>query len=187
MVACHVRPAGRPHGPQPGGPAQPRRRPVTCGNGVRVMRARGAVTCSTVAQWGLASGKVLPVSTGGVPVWRRAGGAEVGLTLAAARHEGAERWRRRRVGDRCQGREGSGEQRGGPAARGGGEGGGCGAALERRGEITARGRESSAGGSRVGATRDCVADRWGQQHNAPDSVFKPNQVYFKRIQICPKF
>jgi hypothetical protein len=32
-----------------------------------------------------------------------------------------------------------------------------------------------------------VADRWGQQHNAPDSVFKPNQVYFKRIQICPKF
>jgi hypothetical protein len=89
---------------------------VTCGNGVRVMRARGAVTRSTAAQWGLASGKVLPVSTGGVPGWRRAGGAEVGLTLAAARHEGAERWRRRRVGGRCQGREGSGEQRGGPAA-----------------------------------------------------------------------
>jgi hypothetical protein len=25
------------------------------------------------------------------------------------------------------------------------------------------------------------ADKWGRQHNAPNSVFKPNQVYFKRI------
>jgi hypothetical protein len=30
------------------------------------------------------------------------------------------------------------------------------------------------------------ADRWGWQHSAPDSVFKLNQIYFKRIQICPK-
>jgi hypothetical protein len=33
----------------------------------------------------------------------------------------------------------------------------------------------------------CGADRWGRQHSAPDSVFKPNQIYFKRIQICSKF
>jgi hypothetical protein len=31
------------------------------------------------------------------------------------------------------------------------------------------------------------ADRWGRQHSAPDSVFKPNQIDFKRFQICPKF
>jgi hypothetical protein len=30
------------------------------------------------------------------------------------------------------------------------------------------------------------ADMWGRQHSAPDSIFKPNQVYFQRIQICPK-
>jgi hypothetical protein len=30
-------------------------------------------------------------------------------------------------------------------------------------------------------------DRWGRQHSEPDSVFKPNQIYFERIQICPKF
>jgi hypothetical protein len=26
----------------------------------------------------------------------------------------------------------------------------------------------------------------GRQHSVPDSVFKPNQIDFKRIQICPK-
>jgi hypothetical protein len=31
------------------------------------------------------------------------------------------------------------------------------------------------------------ADKWGWQHSAPNSVFKPNQVYFKRIQIWLKF
>jgi hypothetical protein len=31
------------------------------------------------------------------------------------------------------------------------------------------------------------ADKWGQQHSAPNSVFKLNQVYFKQIQICPNF
>jgi hypothetical protein len=36
----------------------------------------------------LAGGKVLPMRTGGVPGWHRAGGGEVGLTLAAARREG---------------------------------------------------------------------------------------------------
>jgi hypothetical protein len=40
---------------------------------------------------GLAGGKVLPTSTGGVPGWRGAGGVEAGLTLAAAQREGAER------------------------------------------------------------------------------------------------
>jgi hypothetical protein len=29
------------------------------------------------------------------------------------------------------------------------------------------------------------AVKWGQPHSAPDSIFKPNQIYFKRIQICP--
>jgi hypothetical protein len=57
------------------------------------------------ARWGLAGGKVLPTSTGKVPGWRRAGGVEVGLTLAAARREGAER--------RRQGSGGSGERLGG--------------------------------------------------------------------------
>jgi hypothetical protein len=31
-----------------------------------------------------------------------------------------------------------------------------------------------------------VADRWGRQHSVLDSVFKPNQTDFKRIQICSK-
>jgi hypothetical protein len=81
---------------------------------------------------------MLPVSTSGVPGWRRAGGVEAGLTLVAARREGAER-RRRRGGGQCRGREGSSEQRGGPAARGGGEGGGCGTASERRGNHRGQG------------------------------------------------
>jgi hypothetical protein len=39
----------------------------------RAARAHaGAVMRSMVARWGLAGGKVLPVSTGGVPRWRRA-------------------------------------------------------------------------------------------------------------------
>jgi hypothetical protein len=113
----------------------------------RAARAHaGAVTRSTVARWGLAGGKVLLASTGGVPVWRRAGGVEAELTLAAARREGVEWRRRRKGGGRRRGSSGSGERRGGPAARGGGEGGGCGAASNQRGEITARGGESSASG-----------------------------------------
>jgi hypothetical protein len=102
--------------------------------------------CDTAARWGLAGGKVLPASTGGVPGWRQAGGVEKRLTLAAARREGVERRRRRRGGGRRRGREGSGERRGGLAARGGGEGGGCGMASDRRGEIAVRRRESSVGG-----------------------------------------
>jgi hypothetical protein len=57
------------------------------------------------AQWGLADSKVLPASTDGVPGWRRPGGVEAGLTLAAARREGVERRRR--------GSGGSGERLGG--------------------------------------------------------------------------
>jgi hypothetical protein len=48
------------------------------------------VTRSTAAWWGLASGKVLPVSTGGVPGWQRAGGVEVGLTLVVAQRAGVQ-------------------------------------------------------------------------------------------------
>jgi hypothetical protein len=77
------------------------------------------VTRSTAARWGLASGKVLPASTGGAPGWRQAGGVEAGLTLAAARREGSKRWRRQRGGSRWRGRAGSGEQCGGPVAHGG--------------------------------------------------------------------
>jgi hypothetical protein len=62
----------------------------------------------------------------------RARGKGAGLTLAAAQCEGAE-WRRR-GGGRRWGREGSDERRGCPVTRGRGEGGGCGAALERSGE-----------------------------------------------------
>jgi hypothetical protein len=40
---------------------------------------------------------------------------------------------------------------------------------------------------RLGAGRGSEAgrrgtDKWGRQHSAPDSIFKPNQVYFKPIQ-----
>jgi hypothetical protein len=73
------------------------------------------VTRSTAARWRLAGGKVLPVSTSEVPGWHRVGGVEAGLTLAAARCEGAER--RRRGGGRRRGSGGSGERWGGPAAR----------------------------------------------------------------------
>jgi hypothetical protein len=93
----------------------------------------GAVMRSTAARWGLAGGKVLPTSTGGAPRWHQAGGVEAGLTLAAARCEGSERWRRRRGDSQRRGRAGSGERRGGPVARGGGEGGGCGMMSDRRG------------------------------------------------------
>jgi hypothetical protein len=44
MVACHARPAERLAGPQPGVPAQLRRRPVTRGNGACAARACSAVT-----------------------------------------------------------------------------------------------------------------------------------------------
>jgi hypothetical protein len=149
-VAGHMWPAGRPAGQRPGGPDQPRRRPATRGNGARTAHAArvgaGVVTRSTAVRWGLAGGQVLPASTGGVPGWHWAGGVEAGLTLAAARREGAERRRRCRGSGRRRGREGSGERQGGPAARGRGEGGSCGAASDQRGEIAARGRESSAGG-----------------------------------------
>jgi hypothetical protein len=77
----------------------------------------GTVTRSTAARWRLAGGKVLLVSTSEVPGWRRVGGVEAGLTLAAARCEGAERRRRRRGGGWRRGSGGSGERWGGPAAR----------------------------------------------------------------------
>jgi hypothetical protein len=107
--------------------------PRAHGNAREAHKRAGAVTRSTVARWGLADGKVLPASTGGVSGWRQAGGVEAGLTLAVAQREGSERWRRRRGGGRRRGREGSGERRGGPVAHGGGEGGGCGATSERSG------------------------------------------------------
>jgi hypothetical protein len=50
-----------------------------------------AVTRSTAVWWGLADGEVLPLSTGGVLGWRRAGGVEAGLTVAVARRAGAQR------------------------------------------------------------------------------------------------
>jgi hypothetical protein len=87
-------------------------------NGARAARTRAdAVTRSTAVRWGLAGGKVLPVSTGGVPGCHRTGGVEAGLTLAAARREGAEQRRRRRGGGRHRGSGGSGERWGGPAAQ----------------------------------------------------------------------
>jgi hypothetical protein len=59
---------------------------------LRLARAcAGAVTRLTAARWGLASGKVLSMSTSGVPGWRRAGGVEAGLPLAVAQRAGAER------------------------------------------------------------------------------------------------
>jgi hypothetical protein len=44
----------------------------------------------------------------------------------------------------------------------------------------------AAWGSTVRRSARRGADRWGRQHSVPDSVFKPNQIYFKQIQICPK-
>jgi hypothetical protein len=86
----------RPAGPRPRGPAQPRRRPPTRGNGARAVRAHGAVTArnSCVRQCGdtlnggvMGAGRrhVLPVSTGGVPGWRRARRAEAGPTEEVGR------------------------------------------------------------------------------------------------------
>jgi hypothetical protein len=121
--------------------------PRAHGNAREAHGRAGAVTRSTVARWGLADGKVLPASTGGVSGWRQAGGVEAGLTLAVVQREGSERWRRRRGGGRRRGREGSGERRGGPVAHGGGEGGGCGAVSERRGgDHGVGGRISTDGG-----------------------------------------
>jgi hypothetical protein len=65
---------------------------------------------------------VLLVKTSGVPKWRRAGGVEAGLTLAVARRAGPEQRCRRKGGGRHRGRGGSDEWRGGPVARGGGDG-----------------------------------------------------------------
>jgi hypothetical protein len=131
----------------------------------------GAVTRSTAVWWGLVGGKVLSASTGEVPGWRRASGVYAGLTLAVARCEGSERWRRRRGGGRRRGREGSGERRSGPVAHGGGEGAGCGAVSERRrGNHGVGGRISvggggvpflkGAGGRRNGGGSSDVADAW---------------------------
>jgi hypothetical protein len=113
---------------------------VTRGNEVHA----GAVTRSTVALWGLADGKLLPVSNRGALGWHRAGRGDAGLTLAAARRGGSERQRRRRGGSRRRGREGSIERWGSPVAHGGGEGGGCDAASERR-----KSRHGEAGGISV--------------------------------------
>jgi hypothetical protein len=151
-AACHTRSADKPAGPWPGGPVQPRRQLVMRGNGASAVRLRRGHRAQPRAHWrddalaavwwGLAGGKVLPASIGGVSGWHRAGGVEAGLTLAVARRAGVERRRRRRGGGRRWGRGGSGERRSGPVARGGGEGGGCGAASERRGEIAARWRKT---------------------------------------------
>jgi hypothetical protein len=101
---------------------------------------------------------VLPVSTSEVPGWRWVGGVEAGLTLAAARCEGAER-RRRRGGGRRRGSGGSGERWGGPAAR-----------AEAREKIRpagdgsvlkgAAGRGAQRGGRRVEAEREREGGPW---------------------------
>jgi hypothetical protein len=115
------------------------------GGAVTVHTSRAVVWPVTARRW-MGRGKVSGSSTLAQRRRRWARGKWAGLTLAAARREGAERRHRRRGGGRRRGREGSGEQRGGPVARGGGEGGGCGAASERD-ENTERGEEiSTAGG-----------------------------------------
>jgi hypothetical protein len=77
-AACHVRSAGRPAGPQPGGPRG------------RALPARGTATVarSPRGRWWLASGKVLPVSSRGPPGGRRATGVEAGLTEGGGRLRG---------------------------------------------------------------------------------------------------
>jgi hypothetical protein len=69
----------------------------------RAARARaGVVTHLTVARWGLAAGKVLPASTGGVPGWRRARRAETRLIEEVGRRWGSGKWpARRRSGGRA--------------------------------------------------------------------------------------
>jgi hypothetical protein len=87
--------------------------------GARRARSRGGHRVELTrapARSGLAGGKVLPASTGGVPGWRRAGEVEAGLTLAAAQREGGKRRRRRRGGGRRRRSGCSDEWRGGPAA-----------------------------------------------------------------------
>jgi hypothetical protein len=59
--------------------------------GHRTWSAR-AVARLTVARWGLAGGKVMPTSTGGVPGRRRARRVETGLTEAVGRRWGGRKW-----------------------------------------------------------------------------------------------
>jgi hypothetical protein len=121
----------RSTGPRPGGPDQPRMRPTTrgkrgasCALTVRSPRAAhtrvGAVTRSTAARWGLASGKVSPASTGGVPGWRRARRAETGLTEEVRRRWGGGKWPVRRCSGGRAALTGWRRPQGGPTASGGG-------------------------------------------------------------------
>jgi hypothetical protein len=64
----------------------------------RAALARASVvTRSTAARWGLAGGKVLPVSTGGVPGWCRARRSTAGLTQSATCRGGGAVERRSEV------------------------------------------------------------------------------------------
>jgi hypothetical protein len=112
MVACHARPIGRPAGPRPSGPAQPRRRPTT--------RRRGwgwaATRCcqrAVVGSWGGAE----------QVEWRR------GIGLVRGNRDTGERelGRRRRVpvlkgGSQWRGFEGARPMRGGSGEEQGGVG-----------------------------------------------------------------
>jgi hypothetical protein len=104
------------------------------GNGARIVRSRRG-HCAQLARaptrWGLAGGKVLPASTGGVPGWRRAGGVQAWLTLAVARRAGAERGVGVGTVAGVRGEMGSGERRGSGREAGKGD---AGAVSERRGE-----------------------------------------------------
>jgi hypothetical protein len=100
-MACGARPGGLPRAASQKAGWSTARRPGPAAEAARDARKQGArsrcghlvragaVMRLTVVRWGLAGGKVLPASTGGVPGWCRDGGVEVGLTLAVA---AAQKW-----------------------------------------------------------------------------------------------
>jgi hypothetical protein len=83
-------PRGRGLATQPSGRNGPWQR-VRVARSQRGHRARSAraVARSTAARWGLAGGKVLPVSTSGLPGRRRARRVETGLTEAVGQRKTA--------------------------------------------------------------------------------------------------
>jgi hypothetical protein len=63
---------------------------------------------------------------------------------------------------------------------------------QRRGRIADKGggwreRRGRSGCVREGEAARRVTDARAQQHSAARFGLKPNQIYFKRIQICPNF
>jgi hypothetical protein len=148
-----------------------------CALTVRSLRAAhartGAVTRSTVARWGLAGGKVLSMSTGGVQGWRQARRAETGLTEGVERRWGGGKWIAWR---RSSGRAASTSwrhPRGGPMASGGGgekgcgHGAGAGQKARRGGKKSGRQRATTpfqrgaVGRARRGGVR-ASGDAWGR-------------------------